>query len=701
MIVTILNKVHFRHLHKSIVVLFFSILSLAGYSQENVSEHNIKVLGRVQEDKILLRWAPTTAVSWLRTNKYGYTIERYTVFRKGVLLNPPEKKIITTSLIPLPLEKWKDKVENNDYAAIIAQALYGESFDVEQQQGGLAQIINTSKEIEQRFSFALFASDLNFEAAKMAALGYEDTDVKTDEEYFYKIISNVPTELIAIEPGLITVKMIPPDPLPKPIDLVAVPEDKSILLTWEYAMFKPIYNAYFVERSEDGNNFKRLGDTPLVNLNDKPETPARRMFYVDTIAQNNKTYYYRVIGVSSFGEEGQPSEIVSAQGVKKLSSVPHISKHEFDISGNVVITWDFAKSAETEITGFELNWAAQEKGPYKTVKTGISSNTRKVVYSEPEPSNYFRVAAIGKNNQKTSSLTAFVQTIDSIPPTAPTGVSGVIDSLGVVKLNWEANKEKDLLGYRIFRGNLKNEEVSQLTVSPVLRTTFIDTVQVASLNSKVYYQIVAVDQRFNMSEFSEKLTLEKPDIIPPSSPIFAGYSVKNDGVLLKWINSSSEDVIAHQLYRQEVKEADKGWALVFKTDTVTSFVDQKLKPDTKYRYAIFAEDKSALRSIPSTPITVTSQKTSDKELIKGFSAIADRINKQIVITWRKMPEEVIEILIYKSKKEGKPVLWKQIPASISKLVDSSVSPNNTYIYQLKVVTRSGGSTAIQKEEIIF
>ncbi|WP_271782935.1 hypothetical protein [Aquimarina algiphila] len=689
---------------KIITLLFLSGLSITGFSQEDdLPKNEIKVIARVQGEKILLRWGSTTPISWLRGNTYGYTIERYTVLREGVLLSPPEKKNITTSpLMPYSLEQWKDIVEQNDYAAIMAQALYGETFEVEETQGGLAQIINKSKEIEQRFSFALFAADLNFEASKMAALGYEDIDIKPNEEYLYKIISNVPEDLLKIEPGIVTVKVKQPEPLPAPIDLIAVPDDKNILLTWEYALYKPIYNAYFVERSENGKDFKRLGgDTPLVNLNDKPGSPARRMFYVDTLSQNNKTFHYRVIGVSPFGEEGAPSEIVSAQGVKKLSAVPHISRHEFDEFGAVVLKWDFIKTAESEITGFELNWAPQEKGPYKVVKTGIPASSRKTTYVEPEPSNYFKITAIGKNNQKTTSLTAFVQTIDSIPPTQPKGVVGVVDSLGVVKLKWEANIEKDMLGYRVFRGNLDKEELSQITISPIEQTTFTDTVQVKSLNSKVFYQIVAVDQRFNMSDYSEKLALKKPDVVPPSSPVFSDYKVGQQGIFLQWINSSSDDVANHELYRQNVEEAEKGWGLVFTTDTVTSFTDDKIKPNVKYRYAIFANDESGLQSLPSTPITIINQNMIKDDFIKGFTATADRVNKEIVISWRKMSEKVTEILIYKSKKEGKPVLWKQIPGSINKLVDQSVSPNNTYIYQLKVMTNNGGGSVIKTEEVIF
>ncbi|WFO17213.1 hypothetical protein M601_005680 [Cellulophaga baltica 4] len=77
--------------------------------------------------------------------------------------------------------------------------------------------------------------------------------------------------------------------------------------------------------------------------------------------------------------------------------------------------------------------------------------------------------------------------------------------------------EKDILGYRIFRGNLKDETYAQITIDPLQTNQFIDTVQLNSLNTDVYYTVVAVDHRFNTSAYSEVLELKKPDIIPPIS----------------------------------------------------------------------------------------------------------------------------------------------------------------------------------------
>ena len=685
-----------------IFILVCYVLPVITLAQEEKEQQDaIRVLVRASESNVRLRWAPTSPSAWLKLNRYGYQIERFTVKRNGVLLPPSQERKVVEHIVPQPLAQWKDIVDQNDYAAVLAQSLYGETFDVEGMgQGGLAQIINKSKEIEQRFSFALMAADMNFEAATMGGLGYEDTAIEKNVAYLYRIKSLVPKDLLTIEMGLVAIQTTPIESLPSPIELFAVPDDKSVLLTWEYAMFKTIFTSYYVERSDNGTDFTRLGNTPLVNLNDTPETPSKRMFYVDTLSQNNKTYYYRVKGISPFGEESPPSKVVAAKGVKKLSAVPHITDHEFDLTGAVNITWEFTKEAEQDITGFELNWATQEKGPYKVVQTHIAPDLRKALYTQPEASNYFKITAIGKNNQKTTSFPAFVQTIDSIPPAMPLGLTGTIDTLGVVQLQWEANTDSDILGYRVFRGHIAQEQVSQLTVTPIEATVFTDTVQIKSLNSKVYYQIVAVDKRFNMSAYSEKLALKKPDVVPPSSPVFKGYKVTQEGISLQWINSSSDDVDSHSLYRQKTNASEKGWQLLFQTDTVTRFTDQNVEANTKYRYAIFAKDQSGLLSLPSTPISVRS-KGIPQNNIKGFSALADLDHNQIALSWRKMPDDVSEILIYKSKKEGEPFLWRQLSSEVTALEDTAVSPGNWYVYIIKVTSGLGSPPEVKSIEIYY
>ena len=89
--------------------------------------------------------------------------------RDGKLLPKPEEKDLGIFL-PASEKEWQKVVEKNDNAAIVAQSLFGESFEVEmgEQKDKLQGIVNKSQETEQRFAYALMAADLDFEVAKIA-----------------------------------------------------------------------------------------------------------------------------------------------------------------------------------------------------------------------------------------------------------------------------------------------------------------------------------------------------------------------------------------------------------------------------------------------------------------------------------------------------------------------------------------------------
>jgi hypothetical protein len=369
------------------IFLLFSFSKVVAQIQKD-SLPSVKLLSRVQESQILLRWAVNEPLAWKKTNTSGFILEKYLFFKDGKRLPEPQK-LWSKSIKAAPLETWQEIVEKNNFAAIIAQAIYGESFQVDGgSQGELADIVNQSQEIEQRFSFALLAADMNFEAASKAGWGYTDTQVKKNEKYAYKIKSAIPQEQLAIKSAAVLAGLSDYEVLPAPIDLQGIFGDKNAIITWEYQLFKSIYTSYNLERSEDGKTFTPLSNEPLVNLNDKPNAPAKRMYYIDSLAQNDKTYYYRVNGISPFGEYGKYSDTIAGQGKPVLPFTPRISDFKFTKKPNeAVIIWEFPKEGEAITAKFQLNQADKDAGPYKVVVDNIPASQRELIYSALEPSN--------------------------------------------------------------------------------------------------------------------------------------------------------------------------------------------------------------------------------------------------------------------------------------------------------------------------
>jgi hypothetical protein len=699
----------FYYITRISLALFFLFNIHTAFSQQKDSSKttpSIIVKARALKDRILLRWAANQPLAWKQANGYGYMIERYTVLRNGASLPQAEKKLLTPApLKPLPIVAWEPLLETNDDAALIAQGIYGESFAVEAGEEGIAKIVNQATELEQRFAFSLMAADRNFEAAKMAGWAWVDSTVLPNEKYLYSVYAAVPAGKTAIDTGGVFISTADYEPLPKPMDMHAVFGDKAVMLSWNYKLMKDYYTSYFIERSSDGKNFQRLSDQPVVNMNENEKNTPSRIFYSDSLADNNNKYYYRVRGISSFGEIGPPSDVAAGTGKKLLAYVPHITRSDIAPDGKQVsLNWEIDDEAKPLLSHFELSRASNDKGPYTTVLEKIAADKRSINFKDLLSTNYFVITAVDKYGSRRESFSELVQPVDSFPPAIPTGLKAVIDTAGKVTLSWNANTEADLQGYIVLKSNLKNEEMSVLQSEPFKATGFVDTVNLKSLNSKVYYAVMALDKRFNQSKPCIAIEVKKPDNIPPVSPVFNNYRSDSGKIFLAWVCSPSEDVAKHFLYRKEGKETDNNpWQMLktFDGRNTNSFADEQTTPDQFYTYRIEAADESGNLSQSSPVLTVQGINTMQAAGVKNLTAIPNRNKQSVEISWRYTGETVNEYQIYRAAGQNGFTLWKTLSGDTTELSDSDAQVNNQYRYGIRATLTSGRMTVWKEVKVEY
>ncbi|MCH5597964.1 fibronectin type III domain-containing protein [Niabella ginsengisoli] len=451
------------------IFLLLSITALAQNPQRPVKPQiQVKASVNDKKDAIMLRWAASNPASWRLSNKYGFIVERFTVLEQGKIQQDFDRKILTPQpLKPAPAKDWEADIEKDDNAAIIAQALYGEGFEVSGGESKLATIVNKSAEQEQRFTFSLMAADRSFEASIKAGWGFVDTTVAPGGKYFYKIYTVVPLNLLKIDTAVVFMGLQDAEPLPKPKDLYAVFGDQSAMLTWDYKLLKDVYTAYYIEKSTDSINFSRISDIPVVNMNEKEGRTPNSMYYVDSLANNETDYYYRVRGITIFGETSPPSDTVQGRGKKVVAFVPNIESTEILNDSTVKLNWDFPTEGTPYLDHFEVELSPNgSKGTFKVMVPNVTPNARSFVVDNLLASNYFVITAVGKDDVRRSSFPAFVQPVDSIPPSIPTGLAATVDTLGNVSVFWKANPENDLLGYTILKTNSIKEEPAVINSEP-------------------------------------------------------------------------------------------------------------------------------------------------------------------------------------------------------------------------------------------
>lgn len=688
-------------------ILFFYIFCISSFVQihaqstpDELSQPHIRVKVGVKQNEVRLRWAVDQASAWQKANTLGFTLKRFTLVRDGKTLTVPEEKDLG-QFFPAKQNQWEAIVDQNDYAAIVAQSLFGESFEVElgnQKQGELESILNKSQELEQRFVYALMAADLDFDVATLAGWGYIDKTVKPNERYVYIVNVN---QNNTIEKGeaLAIIEDKAPE-LPKPLDFIGIFQDKSVILSWEYIQLRDVYTSYFIERSEDGKAYSSLSDLPVVNMNSEAQKEAQNLIFVDSLQIANKPYSYRIRGKTIFGDYGPYSSIVSGEGRKKLEVTPRIKSAKVGDDDKITLEWDFPKENEVEIQNFELLYSPTDKeNDYKVVKNKLSTNLRSVVTKSASRSNYYKIRALGKNNDHRESFSVLVQPEDNTPPAIPTHLKAKIDSTGIAHIEWKPNTEVDLEGYHIFRGNQKGEELMRITTQPIKQAVFNDSVQLANLNSNVYYYVTAVDFRKNQSQPSEIIEVEKPDIIPPQNPTFNKYEIKDGIITLHWYKSVSEDVALHQLYRIDIDEQNTAPKKIYETKELTptfSFQDKELQSDKRYVYFLKAVDKSNLVSKESQRITLRSIDLRPKKVISNLTGTANTQKGRIDLIWKNQTNDITEIVIYRQKEGEKSSLLTTLNGQQNYLEDKNVTVGTKYTYLIKAMLSTNQPSTTEK-----
>jgi len=679
------------------IQLAIPFLLLGTYvSGQEAIRYNQQMMTYVAGDSILLRWAPLNYETWKQGMKHGYTLERITLYAKGGILpaNNRTNKVIGP-IIPYSEKQWSNLMDRDNYAGIAAEAMYGESFELNAGEGNdVLRMFDVATEQQNRYSFALFAADMSADAARASALYYADKDVKTGEKYLYRVFVNandtIPKDTSYVFTG-------PDEKIPLSIPVIedVAADDKMAMISWQIPPSRGEYTAYFIERSEDnGITYKTINPLPLTNFSEQGKK-TELGYYIDTLPQNEAKYVYRVKGVSPFGITGPYSDTVSTRGTDRVRAIPQITQHNMD--GEAVhLVWEFPENELKKIKGFKVLRGLSDKELNQDISGLLDQNTTTFTDRTPLPTAYYKIAVLDKQNRTLSSLAVMVQLADTIPPAPPQGLKALVDTSGNVTLTWQANREADIYGYRVYRANSQQEEFSQLTVAPVRDTVFIDKVSLKTLTQSVYYKILANDIRQNYSGFSEILEVRRPDIIPPSSPMIQGIQATNTGIYIHWVNSASADV-RHNVLIRKADDSLRWVPVQVLSATDTSYCDFSAKQGTLYAYNVLAVDSAGNTSPNINP-------ASARRKLTGCLAITElrytilRDKDAIRLNWEN-PGCAERYIIYRGCADKPMETYRNTIENV--FLDDKLIPDTKYLYAVKAISETDVSGSLKTIEVIY
>lgn len=678
--------------YRYVLLLFvFCFSAFFGWGKQSV-QSRIYVRTEVHSDKVLLRWIAGDARSWQLLNKYGIKLERLTVARSGVVLEKPEVLLLAGELKPAASDKLKELVREYPMGAVVAQAVFGDNFEVSLGDSPISKAIALDEERQQRYLFALYAADLCFPVAKEVGWGFEDGSIKEGERYLYRVTSLVPKKELAIVEGASFVVVGDTIRLPQPLELSAQFSPAGAYLSWDYNRLASLYSSYWIERSEDGKTFSRISDLPITRMSDTEKKTHAPITYLDSIAYR-KTYYYRVAGVTPFGSQGTYSVVVSGMAYPPLTAIPQIEDSRFDTQGGANLSWNFKQEEEDLIEGFRILRSKDDK-TYLPLDS-ISPKERIYHIRTLARYPYYKVEAKAKQGVSTTSFPTLIQAIDSIPPAVPTGLRAEVDSLGAVHLSWLAGKDEDLHGYRLYRGETKGEELIPITKDAILSTNYIDSVRLDNLNAKVYYALTALDERYNQSELSETIVVRKPACIPPAMPLIVETKASEEGNVIRWEASEDSFLAGFVLTRtaQDSTQQRRSWQI--KDAKQRSYVDKEIEAGKTYTYQLTAYTDNQLYSPISPEVKVVSKSTEAKTADVNFTT--EVLTEGIALKWRISKQVFISATLYKVDELGKLGLYRENLPQAGEVIDKEVRQGNKNEYMLVVYLKGSRPISIRKE----
>lgn len=687
----------------TIAFTFLLIVSVMGYAQpsENEFTGTIRIGGRYLEGEgIELRFFPNKKAILETGFRQGFSVERSTAgtsnFTEIARIKP-----FTEAQWNAAMAEHKGDPETVDMLDLAREFLKsamtprGGSFDFEQGINALRQ-----QKADEDFEYAVFmlSAVRNANVAKGLGLSYFDKTVSPQSTYTYRIktVGTSPVYTLVPEPYTITAK---PDNTPYANEVFVYEGDTELNFTWEES---DLLSGNFIERQAPGETiFTALNTNPIINLTGDGYEGPRRGSYKDDNLTNYKVYTYRFYGTNLFGEKIRFAELKAMPRDRTPPEQPFLEKPLHVAPREVLLKWQMNPEPAPDLLGFIIGRSPESEGNYTVISEKMLPKDART-YTDTTfisgKTNYFIVQAVDTALNISSSFPVAVTLIDTIPPAMPVFLSGKIDSTGVVTLEVVKNTERDLMGYRLFKANQRDHEYSVISehfiesdsLNHTIQLVFNDTVTLNSLTSNIYYKVKAIDFNYNQSDFSEAMPINRPDTIPPTTPVFTRVINSKDQVELHFALSESSDLAGHQLYRKSNPEAP--WELYARLEQgQTIVVDKKVVQGTVYYYTLRAYDTTGNYSDYAFTMQGKAYDDGVRKPVEDLKLSSK--DGTVLLTWKySNPEEGTYFVVYKTDKHGR--MRQHRRTTDLRYTEKADLPAR---YALKVFTADGGQSPLSKE----
>ncbi len=367
---------------------------------------------------------------------------------------------------------------------------------------------------------------------------------------------------------------------------------REVKVTWAgvQSPFIAAYNIYRGLKAED--NFTKIKKISAAELKDNFQ-------YSDTEGLGDKiNYFYYVTAEDDLGVETSPSPVAQATTRDVPPKMENFAARN-GLVKKVELTWTAAKLEEVE--GYNIYWAPEKDGPYNLLKK-ISGRENNIYLDDARgfdsladnKTYYYKLTAY--NKVAAESLPVLASATTKPRPQKPSGLKGEALKVKEVPLAWQANTEKDIIVYHVYRSLGEKNDFSK--VAKVDKASYTDK---GLKDGVVYrYKIQAEDKDGLVSDQSELVAVStKPR---PKSPEGLSGRFAAGKAEISWSANKEADIAQYVVYEKSFFSLEK-----LAEVKSTSYTDGSIVKGKNKIYAITAVDRDGLESEPSTEVNISAK----------------------------------------------------------------------------------------------
>ncbi|WP_432484233.1 pectinesterase family protein [Kineococcus esterisolvens] len=441
----------------------------------------------------------------------------------------------------------------------------------------------------------------------------------------------------------------------------------SVKLSWSKGSEKDLAG-YRVYRASASGEFQLLATTTSPKFTDKG-APA------------GFTSHYRVSAVDRAGNESAP---VTASALRRDKTAPGTPSGLVATAGGDGIALDWADGADGDLAGYVVQRATGTSRSFKALTgTPVTASAWNDTTAVPGTAYTYRVTAVDHSGNDSRAATTGAVLPDDVAPAVVRSLKAKGSSSGVT-LSWSKNREKDLVGYRVYRSATADGEF-ELVGTPT-SAKFSDKTAPEGVFS--HYRVTAVDLSGNESAAATATGLRE-DRTAPAAPtaVVATPDLAAATVALDWADGAEPDVATWVVQRSTgTKNSFKTLA---KALTASQFTDTTAVAGTAYTYRVAAVDLSGNTGAYTT-VGATLPDTAAPSAVRSLAAKST--SGGVSLSWPKGSEkDLAGYRVYRAATADSEFALVTTTTS-AKFTDTTAPTGVFSHYRVTAVDRSGNES---------